>query len=179
MSGFWGPSGFRAPREVPLRNEADFPTVRFLTCKSCGQGYTASLSGVNACPRCQAPAGVGDVQGSRVTRTEAGGHVLLTISGPLYRMQELDELRRHVDAALDAGAGSLAFHFDGASRLDSSMLGQIARAVQALSRQGRPAYLVTWDPQVVESLRVVDLDRVITVLPTVEAWREALPGGAG
>ncbi len=155
-----------------MRDEGKFPTVRFLACRSCGQAYTASLSGVNTCPRCRAPAGPDDVRGSRVERMEEDGHVLLTVSGTLYRMQELEELRRHVDVALETGTASVAFHFVGVSYLDSSMLGLLARTLQAMTRRGRPAYLVTSDPRAIEALRVVDLDRVMTVFSSLEAYRE-------
>lgn len=144
--------------------------MRFLTCKACGHAYTASLSGFDSCPRCQTPARPGkDPRG--VERSEDSGHVLLTVAGPIYKMTELEALKVSIDEALKGGPESMAFHFDGASYLDSSMLSQIVRTLQEMSKRGKPTYVITGDTQVLESLQILDLDRVLTVLPSLDAWR--------
>lgn len=157
-----------------MRDEDKFPTMRFLTCQSCGHAYTASLTGVNTCPRCQTPARTGDAPGNRIGKTVVNGHVLFTVSGPIYKIQELEELKMEIDFALKGQPESVAFRFDGASYLDSSMLAQLVRTLQELSRRGKPTYVITNDAHVVESLQVLDLDRVLTVYPTLEAYAEGL-----
>lgn len=148
--------------------------MRFLTCQSCGQAYTASLTGVNACPRCETPAAPGQAAGRRVTRTTSGNHILLTITGPIYKIQEVEEVRGEVDAAFRGEPESMAFHFDQASYLDSSMLSQLVRTVQEMTKRHKPTFLITGDAEVLESLQILDLDRVLTVCPTLENYRECL-----
>jgi anti-anti-sigma regulatory factor len=157
-----------------LRDEDNFPTMRFLTCPACGHAYTASLTGENACPRCQAPARPGQIPGNRVGRSVQKGHILFTIPGPFHKIQELEELKLHIDSSLEGQPESMAFHFDGASFLDSSMLGQLVRTLQEMTRRGKPTYIVTGDAQVVESLHVLDLDRILTVFSGLAEYRAAL-----
>lgn len=159
-----------------MRDEDRFPTVRFLACRACGKTYTASLTGMDSCPACNAPAGPEDILGGKVTRVASGGHVLVTVKGSGYRMQDLEEIKLHIDQALQGEPESLAFHFDGASHLDSGTLGLLVRAVQEMTRRERPTALVTSDAQVLESLQVTDLDRILTVYPTVESYRKGLAG---
>jgi len=157
-----------------LRDENNFPTMRFLTCRACGQTYTGSLSGENSCPRCQAPARDGMDSAARVHRSYQGSHILLTVQGPKYKLQELEDLRFEIDRSLKEGPESIAFHFRGASYLDSSMLAQIVRTLQEMTRLGKATFVITDDAQVLESLQILDLDRVLTIFPDVEAYRARL-----
>jgi anti-anti-sigma factor len=150
--------------------------MRFLTCNSCGQAYTASLSGVNSCPSCNAPARADDVVGGKVRSVALRGHFLITVTGSAYRIQDLEELKLHIDQALQGDPKTLAFHFDGASFLDSGTLGLLVKAVQEMTRRERSTALVTADEQVLESLQVMDLDRILAVYPTLEAYRQGLAG---
>lgn len=89
-------------------------------------------------------------------------------------MQELEDLKVQIDRALRDQPESMAFHFDGASYLDSSMLAQLVRTLQELSRRGKPTFVITGDAHVVESLQILDLDRVLTVFPSLDAYRQGL-----
>lgn len=157
-----------------MRDEEHFHTVRFLTCLDCGRSYTASLSGEHACPDCHAPARDGDVLGNRVDPREEGDHVLLAINGPHFRLRELADLRRQIDAALAGTPESIAFRLDGITFLDSSMLAQLARTLKAMDLRDKPTYIITQDPGVVECLRMVDLDRLLIVLASEEEYRREL-----
>lgn len=157
-----------------MRDEDRFPTMRFLTCPACGQAYTASLSGVDTCPGCGTPARPGSAASAQVQRTRQGSHVLLTVKGPRYKLQEVEDLRFEIDRALKEDPDSIAFHFHGASFLDSSMLGQIVRTLQEMTLRGKSIFVITDDPQVLESLQILDLDRVLTILPGLEAYRAGL-----
>ena len=158
-----------------MRDEEKFPTMRFLTCPVCGHAYTASLSGENSCPRCQAPARRGDARTVRVRRTQQGPHILLTIAGPIYKIQELEDLKVEIDKALRETPETIAFHLDGASYLDSSMLAQLVRTLQEMTRRGKATFIITGDAQVLESLQILDLDRVLPVFPSLEAYLAGLP----
>ena len=136
-----------------MRDENKFPTMRFLTCPACGQAYTASLTGENSCPRCQVPARPAAAPPGRIHRTRQGAHVLFTIQGHQYKLQELEYLRFEIYRAMKEGPETIAFHFDGASYLDSSMLAQIVRTLQEMTRRGKATFLITDDAQVMESLR--------------------------
>lgn len=158
-----------------MRDEHQFPTMRFLFCQACGQAYTASLTGENSCPKCQTPARPGAASVAQVHRTRRGIHILLTVQGPKYKLQELEDLRFEIDRAMKDGPESIAFHFRGASYLDSSMLAQIVRTLQEMTRRGKATFIITDDSQVLESLQILDLDRVVTIFPSVEAYRAGLP----
>ena len=97
-----------------------------------------------------------------------------TCALPIYKILELEDLKLQIDATLKELPESVAFHFDGASYLDSSMLAQLVRTLQELSRRGKPTFIITNDAQVVESLQILDLDRVLTVFSTLEFYRSAL-----
>lgn len=157
-----------------MRDEDKFPTMRFITCRSCGQAYTASLSGVNSCPQCGTVAERRAAAGKRVLRTDIGKHILLTVTGPIYKIQEVEEVRGEVDDAFREQPESMAFHFDNASYLDSSMLSQLVRTVQEMTRRSRPTFVITGDAQVLESLQILDLDRVLTIYPTLEEYHVGL-----
>jgi anti-anti-sigma factor len=157
-----------------LRDEDKFPTMRFLTCPACGHAYTASLSGEDSCPRCQASVRQGRSQAPRVRRTQQGSHILFTVAGPIYKIQELEDLKFEIDRALKETPDSIAFHLEGASYLDSSMLAQLVRTLQEMTRRGKATFLITADAHVLESLQVVDLDRVLTVIPSLEAYQAGL-----
>lgn len=157
-----------------MRDESRFPTLRFLTCPACGEAYTASLTGENYCPRCQAPARPGDASPAKIHRTRQGAHILLTLLGPQYKLQELEDLRFEIDRAMKESPETIAFHFSGASYLDSSMLAQLVRTLQEMTRRGKATFVITDDSQVLESLQILDLDRVVAIFPSVEAYREAL-----
>jgi anti-anti-sigma factor len=148
--------------------------MRFLTCRVCGHAYTASLSGVNSCPRCRTPARPGEEGGNRIERRDTGSHVLLTVTGHMYTIKDLEALKGHVDRVLEGEPASLAFHFDGATFLDSSSLAQLVRAVHEMTRRGRTTYVISGDPQVVENFEMLDLNRVLTLLPSLDAYRNAL-----
>lgn len=148
--------------------------MRFLTCRACGHAYTASLTGHNTCPRCRTPARPGDDRADRVTCLDLDGHTLITVTGPMYKLKELEDLKGHIDHALSGDPGSMAFHFDGVGYLDSSMIGQMVRAVQEMTKRSKPTYVITSDPQLVEALQILDLDRVLTVLPSVQAYKATL-----
>lgn len=160
-----------------MRDEENFPTMRFLTCRACGHAYTASLTGENSCPRCRTPASSGQASGAKIRRTREGAHFMLTVHGPIYKIQDLEDLRVEIDAALKESPESLAFHFSGASYLDSSMLAQIVRTLQVMTSRGKSTFVITGDPQVLESLQIVDLDRVLTIFPSQEAYRAGRAGG--
>jgi anti-anti-sigma regulatory factor len=156
-----------------LRDEEKFPTVRFLKCQACAHVYTASLTGENICPRCNIPA-YPEIKDPRVLKESQGGHVLFTILGPLYKIKELEQLKGQIEASLGEEVDSLAFAFDNTSYLDSSTLNLLVKAMHSLSLRNKPTYVITDDPHVLESMQMVDLDKVLTVLPSLERYREAL-----
>lgn len=157
-----------------MRDEEKFPTMRFLNCRGCGHTYTASLTGVNSCPRCRTPAQPGEEGPNRIERRDTGGHVLLTVTGQMYTIKDLEGLKGHVDRVLEGEPASLAFHFNGASFLDSSTLAQLVRAVHELTKRGKSTYVISGNPQVVENFEMLDLNRVLTLIPSLEAYRNVL-----
>ena len=95
-------------RGTPVRDEDQFPTVRFHKCRACGHVYTGSLTGDNACPSCHVPALKDTPPGGQITRQKNGAHVLFTITGNLYKIQELEELRAQINE-VDSQVDSIAF----------------------------------------------------------------------
>lgn len=109
-----------------------------------------------------------------IERTDDDGHVYLALRGTVHRLGELDALRAVLDQVLAADARSIAFGFEGSSYLNSSLVNLIVKTMRGLASAGRPTFIVTSDPEVLESLRIMDLDRVIRILPDREAYRSAL-----
>lgn len=157
-----------------MRDEDKFPTVRFHKCKACGEVYTGSLTGQNTCPVCHASHPGEIPEGSRFSRETAGGHVLFTIRGSLHKIQELEELRAAIHDSLGQDPLSVAFRFEGSSFLSSSTINLLVKTMQSLTALGRPTYIVTGDPDVLESLQMMDLDRVMKVVPDMERYRASL-----
>jgi anti-anti-sigma factor len=157
-----------------LRDEDQFPTVRFQKCKACGQVYTGSLSGENACPKCHAPAEPQIPDGGRFSYEFAGIHALFTVTGTVYKIQELEEMKVQIDQVLARNPGSIAFALQESSYLNSSMINLLVKTMQTLSLQGKPTFIITNEAQVLESLQMMDLDRVMRIVPSLEKYRAAL-----
>lgn len=157
-----------------MRDEDKFPTVRFHKCKACGHVYTGSLTGDNACPACHAPAQTAIAQSGSIAKSAEGPHALLTITGSLHKIQDLEDLRAHIDATLGTAPESIAFAFRKASYLNSSLVNLLVKTMQTLSVHGKPTYIITEEIDVLESLQMMDLDRVMRIYPTLEQYRAAL-----
>jgi hypothetical protein len=157
-----------------LRDEEKFPTVRFLKCRPCGHVFTASLTGVDSCPKC-GEAVVPEESDSRSFRKELQGkHILFAVTGTVYKLQELENLKADIESSLKGNSDSIAFVFEGSSYLDSSLINLVVKSMQTLLQRGKPTYVITQDVHVLESLQVLNLDKVLTVLPTLENYREAI-----
>lgn len=161
-----------------MRDENQFPTVRFHKCRACGHVYTGSLTGDNVCPACHAPAlkDVGDPAGARIQRHVEGAHALFTITGNLYKIQELEELRAQINEVVDQEVESVAFAFEKASFLNSSTINLLVKTMQTLSVRSRPTFIITAEQEVLESLQMMDLDRVMRIVPDLETYKDALAG---
>ena len=55
------------------------------------------------------------------------------------------------------------------------MLAQLVRTLQEMTRRGKATFIITGDAQVLESLQILDLDRVLPVFPSLEAYLAGLP----
>lgn len=157
-----------------MRDENQFPTVRFQKCKACGHVYTGSLSGENTCPKCQASADPQIPEGGRFKYEFTGTHALFTVTGTVYKIQELEEMKTLIDLVLGQPVDSIAFLFQDSSYLNSSMINLLVKTMQTLSLQGKPTFIISDEAQVLESLQMMDLDRVMRILPNVEKYRAAL-----
>ncbi len=148
--------------------------MRFHKCKACGNVYTGSLTGDNACPACQAPADKSVPPGSQIRKQMDGNHVLFTITGNVYKIQDLEDLRAQINAVPVPSVGSIAFAFEKASFLSSSTINLLVKTMQSLSVHGKPTFIITRDEEVLESLQIMDLDRVMRILPDVESYQAEL-----
>ncbi|MBW8887156.1 MAG: hypothetical protein JF616_05285 [Fibrobacteres bacterium] len=157
-----------------MRDEGDFPTVRFRKCSSCGKVYTGSLTGADACPICHTSFRTEDPSEAAVFRTCIRGHVHFIIQGPLRKLGQLEDLRGQIDGALADNADSIAFAFESASFLNSSLINLLVKTMQTLSIVGKPTFIVTRDADTLESLQMMDLDRVMRILPDRESYLAAL-----
>jgi hypothetical protein len=157
-----------------MRDESRFPTVRFRKCGACGQVYTGSLTGQDACPKCHSPYKGEEASGAEITLSSEGGHILFTIRGTLLKLGQLEELRAQIEKALTDDARSVAFALEGASFLSSSLINLVVKTMQTLSVRGKPTFVLTKDADSLESLQMMDLDRVLRILPGLEAYRAAL-----
>ncbi len=157
-----------------MRDEDQFPTVRFQKCKACGNVYTGSLSGENPCPKCDAQAVVQIPPEIRFKHELNGNHVLFSITGTVHKIQELEELRAEIDTVLSKEVDSIAFFFTSSSFLNSSMINLLVKTMQNLSVYGKRTYIITSEVSVLESLQMMDLDRILKIYPDLDQYRSAL-----
>jgi anti-anti-sigma regulatory factor len=87
---------------------------------------------------------------------------------------QLEELRERIDKAVAADSASIAFAFEGASFLGSSLINLMVKTMQILSVRGKPTFVVTRDADSLESLHMMDLDRVLRILPDRDSYQAAL-----
>jgi anti-anti-sigma regulatory factor len=157
-----------------VRDEAQFPTVRFRKCAACGQVYAGSLTGHDACPKCNASYRAEEPPEAGIARASGGSHVFFAIRGAIRRLGQLEDLRSQIERALAENADSIAFAFEGASFLNSSLINLLVKTMQTLSVRGKPIFIVTRDEDTLDSLQMMDLERVMRILPDEEAYRAAL-----
>jgi anti-anti-sigma regulatory factor len=162
-------------RELPtLRNEENFPTVKFHKCRACGQVYTGSLSGQNNCPKCREPAQSQVFDAGHFKLVRQGRHALFSIQGSVLKIEELEVLRAQIDELPMHETDSMAFEFQSSAYLNSSLIGLLVRTLQTLSKQGKPIFIITSEASTLESLQTMDLDRVMKIVPSLEKYRAAL-----
>jgi hypothetical protein len=157
-----------------MRDEGNFPTVRFRKCSACGKVYTGSLTGEDACPVCQNPFRPEDPSEAAISRVRVGPHVLFTIHGPLRKLGQLEDLRGQIDGALAENGDSIAFAFEKSSFLSSSLINLLVKTMQTLSVSGKPTVIVTEDADTLESLQMMDLDRVMRIYPDRASYEAAM-----
>jgi hypothetical protein len=100
--------------------------------------------------------------------------VLFTIRGSLHKISQLEDLRGQIQDAIGKDALSIAFAFEGSSFLSSSLINLLVKTMQTLSVRGRPTFVVTRDAEALESLEMMDLDRVLRILPDLKQYQAAL-----
>ena len=157
-----------------MRDEDKFPTVRFHKCRACGHVYTGSLTGDNACPACLVPVESEVALGGQIHRHVEGGHALFTITGNMYKIQELEDLRSQINEVLLDEVASIAFAFKNSSFLNSSTINLLVTTMQALSVQGKPIFIISSEEELLESLQMMDLDRVMRIIPDIEEYKASL-----
>ncbi len=159
-----------------MRNEEKYPTVRFLKCKNCGHIFTESLSGENQCSNCQAAFQPEKDFPFWLEKQSLHGHVRMTIMGTLYKIKDVELLKVEVAKSLDENPKSLAFEFKSSSYLDSTVIHLLAKSIQRLSQEMKKACIITDDEHLIESLRTVGLDRVVSILPNFETYQHNFIG---
>lgn len=156
-----------------MRDEEKFPTMRFLKCRECGHVYTASLTGVNNCPKCLAAAAREDDE-SFFRKEAKDRHILFSVTGTAYKLQELENLKAEIEGCLKENSESVAFAFEGSAYLDSGLINLLVKTLQSQSKRGKSTFVITQDLHVLESLQVLNIDKVLTVLSTLVDYRAAI-----
>jgi anti-anti-sigma factor len=157
-----------------VRDEDKFPTVKFHKCRACGHVYTGSLTGANACPSCHVAAQPEPPPGGQIRRQVDSGHVLFTITGTMYNIKELEELRAQIQSMMEQEVQSIAFAFEKSSFLNSSTINLLVKTMQSMSVYGKPTFIITSDTEVLESLQMMDLDRVMKICSSLDAYKAEL-----
>jgi hypothetical protein len=112
--------------------------------------------------------------GGQIKRLVEGAHALFTITGNIYKIQELEELRSQINEVVDQEVESIAFAFEKSSTLNSSTINLLVKTMQTLSIRSKPTFIITDDEEVLESLQIMDLDRVMRILPSLEKYKAGL-----
>ncbi len=145
-----------------MKNEDQFPTVRFLKCPKCAQIFTASLSGSDHCPKCNS-AFDGPEQETVLLVENHNGHVLISIQTSILRIADQQNLKQQVDKIISESPKSIAFEFRSAAYLDSALMNILVRTTHELSQVGAVVYVISSNPQVIDGLNSVNLDQVLKV----------------
>jgi hypothetical protein len=156
-----------------MPDEERYPTMRFYTCSDCSQVFTGSLTGDNVCPRCLKPL-KRRADEPFFTIGQEGKHISVRIRGGSYRIGDLAQLKAALEKAESGSPRSIAFLFDGNSVLDSGFLNLMARTVYQQAQAGSRVFVAAQNPHMLESLQVLGLDRVVTVLPDEQAYQAAM-----
>lgn len=156
-----------------MQNENRFPTVRFRKCKACGHVHAGSLTGDDSCPIC-GKSSEKKPPGEQIRKRMEGSHALFTVTGTLYKISELEELKAQIDDVIALDAESIAFAFQASSYLSSSTINLLVKTMHSLSVHGKPTFIITDDQEVLESLRMMDLDRVMRICPSLEHYKASI-----
>jgi hypothetical protein len=136
--------------------------------------YTGSLSGDNACPKCQAPTDPMIPDGGRFKLELNGLHALFTIVGSLHKIQELEEFRVLIEGVVAQEVESIAFCLRESSFLNSTLINLLVRTTQMFSARGKPTYVISNEGSVLESLQTMNLDQVMKIVPNLERYRSLI-----
>ena len=85
-------------------------------------------------------------------------------------IQQLEELRREIDKALHSGLQSLAFGLQDAAYLNSSLINLLIMAVKILASQKKTTYVISEKAEVLESLSLMGLDRIIKIIQNEDLY---------
>jgi hypothetical protein len=105
---------------------------------------------------------------------QSGDHATVHIQGGSYRIGDLAQLKVALELLETKQPKSIAFIFDGQSVLDSGFLNLMARTVYLQSQTGNSVFVVSQASHMLESLQVLGLDRVVTIVPDENAYQNAL-----
>ena len=98
---------------------------------------------------------------------DAAGGTVVSVAGDAD-LNSAETLRESLDRAAATGKG-VAVDLDGATLLDSRMIGVLANAAERLKSEGRDLPIVCSDPNVLRLFSTLGLERTFDFFPTVEA----------
>lgn len=103
-------------------------------------------------------------------------HVVVELGGEvdLYRAPDV---KRALDAAIDAGAAGLVVDLSAVTFIDSTALGALVAAVKRLEPSGGTVALVCTDSNILKVFEITGLDRVFAIHESVDAALAGLGGG--
>lgn len=156
-----------------MRDEESFPTVPFITCPQCGSVYTGSLSGQMQCPNCgfEKTASPAELTWSFA---RDGGHLLCRFQGSKYRLKSLEGLKRDLETALHPIPLSFALKLESGCFFDSSLINVLIRSIRELTQVSRPIFVISSDPEVLETFQIMDLDKLVHLVADEAAYDKLL-----
>ena len=98
---------------------------------------------------------------------DATGGTVVAVAGDAD-LNSADLLRESLDNAAATG-GRVAVDLDGATLLDSRMIGVLANAAERLGAEGRELPIVCSDPNVLRLFTTIGLETTFDFFPSVEA----------
>jgi anti-anti-sigma regulatory factor len=135
--------------------------------------YTGSLSGQMVCPSCgfEKTASASDLFW---TIANEGGHLFCRFTGSKYRLKALESLKRDLEKALQPLPLSFALKVGQGSFFDSSLINVLIRSIREMTEASRPIFVISSDPEVLETFQIMDLDKLVFLVSDEESYAEKL-----
>ncbi len=94
--------------------------------------------------------------------------------GSKYRLKALEGLKRDLETALQPVPLSFALRLEAGCFFDSSLINVLIRSIREMTQVSRPIFVISSDPEVLETFQIMDLDKLVHLVEDEETYTERL-----